>query len=81
VNAGLHKSLEELSPAEMWERALDYSLLAATARTADAGAIFLRVAERLQQRAAKSASDGTGSHGSLQVTSSLSGTTRHGLTR
>ncbi len=51
MNDELHVSLRELPPAEMWERAIDYMLMAEEAESEQTREIFLRVATRLQELA------------------------------
>lgn len=53
MNGGSHKPVEELSSAELWERARGYRLLAATAVTARMRDALLGMARRLEERAAK----------------------------
>jgi len=56
VDGELRASLRGLSPAEMRERAIDYTLMAAAANSGRARATFLRVAALLRELAREVAS-------------------------
>ncbi len=49
----LRDSLEKLTPQEMRDRARDYRMMAETAKTDELRDAFLRIAERLEVRAAE----------------------------
>jgi hypothetical protein len=53
MNCGSHKPVEELSVAELRERARGYRLLAATAVTGRMRDALLGMARRLEERAAE----------------------------
>jgi hypothetical protein len=57
MNDRLRKSLMDLTPAQMRERAIDYELMAGVANTADAKARFLLVAAQLRELARQAKSD------------------------